>query len=329
MKKLVAVITILLATMLLTACSKPKLGNPSASSATPVPTSTPIPTATPVPTTVGDYQYILLEDETAMITRYMGKAIELTIPSEVDGHRVTALGKNAFYGFPTSISIPDSVISIGTNPFHSCLYLTSIFVSPDHPTLAIIDGVLFEKSTKTLICHPSSYNTKGYTVPPGIQKIGAYAFSNCSSLTSISIPDSVTSIGAYAFFNCSSLTSISIPGSVPSIGEEAFAYCSSLTSITLPDSVVSIGDYAFHYCHSLTSVSIPANVSSIGEGAFSSCFSLTSVTIPASVTSISEGAFADCPNVTFTVPRNSFAAQWCQDNSLRYTYPDANDWLLD
>lgn len=306
MKKLVAVITILLATMLLTACSKPKLGKPSASSATPVPTSTPIPTATPVPTTVGDYQYILLEDETAMITRYMGKAIELTIPSEVDGYRVTALGKNAFYGFPTSISIPDSVISIGTNPFHSCLYLTSIFVSPDHPTLAIIDGVLFEKSTKTLICHPSSYNTKGYTVPPGIQKIGAYAFSNCSSLTSISIP-----------------------GSVPSIGEEAFAYCSSLTSITLPDSVVSIGDYAFHYCHSLTSVSIPANVFSIGEGAFSSCFSLTSVILPASVTSISEGAFADCPNVTFTVPRNSFAAQWCQDNSLRYTYPDANAWLLD
>ena len=31
--------------------------------------------------------------------------------------------------------------------------------------------------------------------------------------------------------------------------------------------------------------------------------------------------------LTLTVPRNSYAEQYCKDNSLKYTYPDALDWL--
>ena len=78
--------------------------------------------------------------------------------------------------------------------------------------------------------------------------IGDRAFSNCSSLTSITIPESVTSIGKYAFDSCSSLTSVTIPESVTSIGEDAFSGCSSLTSVTIPNSVTSIGNYAFYGC---------------------------------------------------------------------------------
>ena len=55
-----------------------------------------------------------------------------------------------------------------------------------------------------------------------VTRIGASAFSNCRSLTSITIPESVTSIESSAFYGCSSLTSITIPESVTSIGREAF-----------------------------------------------------------------------------------------------------------
>ena len=87
---------------------------------------------------------------------------------------------------------------------------------------------------------PDTFNNRAVT------SIGGYAFSDCSSLTSITIPNSVTSIGISAFSGCNSLTSITILDSVTFIGISAFASCSNLTSITIPDSVTSIGEKAFY-----------------------------------------------------------------------------------
>ncbi|MFI3141572.1 MAG: leucine-rich repeat domain-containing protein, partial [Clostridia bacterium] len=140
----------------------------------------------------------------------------------------------------TSITIRNSVTSIGGSAFRSCTSLTSITI-------------------------PNSVNSIGYNV-----------FENCSSLTSITIPNSVTSIGEYAF-SCTSLTSITIPNSVTSIGKSAFSSCWRLTLITIPNSVTSIDSYTFKNCTSLTSITIPNSVTSICYGAFSGCTSLTSI----------------------------------------------------
>ncbi len=233
---------------------------------------------------------------------YCSSLTSITIPNSV-----TSIGVSAFEGCMslTSITLPNSVMSIGNYAFWNCSSLTNITVSEQNSKYKSVDGVLYSKDGKTLLCYPAGKSGSTYSIPSSVTSIGNYAFVYCSGLTSISIPNSVTSIGDSAFWNCSSLTSISIPNSVTSIGAGAFAFCSSLTSITLPNSVTSIGYAEFASCSSLTSISIPNSVMSIGDSAFEYCISLTSITIPNSVTSIGEGVFWECRSLTSNSIPNS------------------------
>ena len=148
-----------------------------------------------------------------------------------------------------------------------------------------------------------SYYDDYYYYTTSDDVIGDYAFSGCSSLTSLTLPSSVTSIGGHAFESCSGLTSLTLPSSVTSIGEFAFRYCSGLTSLTIPSGVTRIGDYAFADCSGLTSLTIPSGVTRIGDYAFAWCSGLTSLTLPSGVTSIGDYAFAWCSGLTsLTLP---------------------------
>ncbi len=238
----------------------------------------------------------------------------VVIPDTIEGYPVTAIGNNAFLECPlASITIPDSVASIGFNAFRDCSSLTSITIPDGVP---YIDNYTFSGcSSLTSITIPDSVTSIGWdaysgcssltsiTIPNSVTSIKNSAFSNCSSLVSVTLPDSVTSIGSSAFSNCSSLTSATIPDSVTSIGYSAFSNCSSLTSVTIPNGVTSINWGTFTGCSSLISVTIPDSVSSIGSTAFSNCSSLTTVTIPDSVTFIDVYAFQSCSKLTsITIP---------------------------
>ena len=198
-----------------------------------------------------------------------------TIPNSV-----TSIGKSAFYRCSglTSVTIPSSVTSIGEYAFRYCSGLTSIKVEDGNLAYDSRNNcnAIIEKSSNTLIA-----GCKNTTIPNSVTSIGAFAFLNCSGLTSVIILSSVTSIGEYAFYDCSGLTSVTIPNSVTSIGAFAFLNCSGLTSVIIPNSVTSIGWYAFSECRGLISVTIPNSVTSIGESAFSFCRRLTSITCKA------------------------------------------------
>ena len=211
----------------------------------------------------------------------------VTIPDSV-----TSIGDSAFSCCSSlqSVTIPDSVTSIGGRAFGECSSLQSVTI-PDSVTS--IDESAFSWCT----------SLQSVIIPDSVTSIGDRAFWGCTSLQSVIIPDSVTSIGNKAFSDCKSLQSVTIPDSVTSISDSAFSGCSSLQSVTIPDSVTSIGRRAFSKCSSLQSVTIPDSVTSIGRWAFLKCSSLQSVTIPDSVTSIGAGAFSGCSSLhSFTIP---------------------------
>ena len=213
----------------------------------------------------------------------------ITIPNSV-----TSIGDHAFNNCCnlTSITIPSNITSIGKEAFRDCRGLTSITI----PTsVTSIGGSAFSNCT----------GLTSITIPTSVTSIGDHAFSDCTGLTSITIPNSVTSIGGGAFSGCTGLTSITIPNSVTSIGGSAFYACSSLTSITLPDSIGgAIGSQTFMNCTGLTSITIPKGVTSIEDHAFIGCSGLTSISIPNGVTSIRANAFRETGLTSVTIPKS-------------------------
>ena len=127
------------------------------------------------------------------------------------------------------MTIPDSAVKIGLNPFCGCEKLTAIHVSDNHPVLISIDGVLFTKENQSLICYPMAKPDADYSIPHGTSAIEAKAFIFCSNLETVTIPKSVNRIGGIAFFECNRLTNVIIPSSVVSIGDQAFGACENLT----------------------------------------------------------------------------------------------------
>ncbi|MGN0448031.1 MAG: leucine-rich repeat protein, partial [Acutalibacteraceae bacterium] len=173
----------------------------------------------------------------------------------------------------TSITIPDSVKTIGDSAFHECDSLTNV------------------------------------TIGNSVEIIGNGAFSWCDSLTSVTIGNSVETVGDSAFSWCNSLTSITIPDSVKTIGDSAFEDCDSLKSVTIGNNVKTIGEWAFSDCKSLTSATIGNSVKTIGNWAFSDCKSLTSATIGNSVENIGFAAFDSCDNLK-DVYYTGTSSQW-------------------
>ena len=286
---------------------------------------------------VKGYYVISKVKDVNTLVEYLGNDTEITLPADYYGESYV-IGSSAFKDCSrlTSITIPNSVTSIGNYAFHGCTSLKELRIEDGTNTLSlgfnynnssgIGQGLFYDCPLKKLYLGRNlsykSDKSHGYspfygkdrltsvTVGNSVTRIGNYAFENCG-LTSVVIPDSVTSIGNYAFSTCD-FTSITIPNSVTSIGYGAFYKCSGLKAVLIGDLAawcnISFGSSdanPLYYAKNLylndeliTELTIPNSVTSIGKRAFYNCSGLTSIEIPNSVTSIGSYAFNGCWGLT-------------------------------
>ena len=144
-----------------------------------------------------------------------------------------------------SIAISKNVESIGSNPFGKCYSLTELTVDPENAEYYVQNGVLYSKSTKSLICYLSAKEDTEFTIPDGVVSIGMEAFMYCRNLVNVTIPDGLESISQVAFHSCSDLEYITVPQSVTDINDYAFIDCQKLTFKVYEDSAAHL--YAFNH----------------------------------------------------------------------------------
>ena len=253
--------------------------------------------------------YFGVDGDEPSIGFYSGEVI---IPESVEyggkTYKVTGIYLCAFLycGHLTSVTIPNTVTSIGERAFEGCGSLTSVTIPSSVTSIGrdAFDGTAWYNNQPNGLIYAGkvAYKYKGdmpentsIIIEDGTVGIADYAFSSCSSLTSVTIPHSVTSIGNGAFNGTGWYNNQ--PDGLVYAGKVVYKYKGEMPAnshITINDGTQGIASFAFSGCKGMTSITIPNSVESIGSGAFTFCSGLTSVTIPNSVESIGNIAFDGC-----------------------------------
>jgi hypothetical protein len=199
-------------------------------------------------TTLSDneFEYLVAEGGEAILTRYVGNAVELTIPDKLGGRPVKRIEEYAFAnnGKLKVVTLPEGLETIGLRAFVLCIKLKSvripasvtdignsaflytnlseISVDSANSVYKTVDGVLFHLPSDTLHTYPAAKKEVEYSVPSSTLSIESGAFSYCKDLKKVILPDSLNKIGESAFNGCSALTSLDIPAGVLFIGTGAF-----------------------------------------------------------------------------------------------------------
>lgn len=165
---------------------------------------------------------------------------------------------------------------------------------------------------KTSTCRVNSVGFTSRKLDDGTLEITGYN----GGLKKIKIPETikgitVSSIGDSAFADNNGtlgLISVVIPDSVKKIGNYAFNCCPKLESVEFGKGIEVIGNSAFYGCESVKEFSLPAGLRKIGYSAFGCCLALESVTMPDEITEIPMNAFIECEGLVSVTLSNKTAS---------------------
>ena len=284
-----------------------------------------------LPVTSGSWKYAEKLDNSLIIVKYLGSSSTVSVPNLINEKIVKNIHSYCFSSKDKiqSITIPNSVISIGSGAFSGCNGLTKVNITD----LAAWFKITFDNEYANPLYyahHLYLNNTEltEITIPNSIKKINNYALCGASLIARVYIPSSVTTIAASSayyspFYGWNNSAVIFCEAeSKPDAWGSFWNYNSSNTQLTVvwrANESQQNDDWIYiektngtinlvRYIGSATNIFVPSliggkSVAEISDKCFIDQATITQVTIPDSVTSIGFGAFSGCNWLTsLTIP---------------------------
>ena len=263
---------------------------------------------------------------------YRGKAGEVTVPAEVNGIPVVAIGSRAFEGKNvTRVTLPDGLETIGSEAFRNCRKLSWIQIPATVKEMGnnVFKGTTTEVNSKLekvpvgwkeiYYHYHGAYNgsktrenwyggsgivkfASGRTVEDGFEteatgegyRLIAYYGSAETLVLGERNGLKLLSVEADAFRGNGTLRSLIVSSGTGPIGAGAFADCTALETIAFEGENVTLGDSAFGSCTALKSVTFAGETVTLGNAVFEACTALQSVIFAGDGAEWGEGTFRGC-----------------------------------
>lgn len=204
--------------------------------------------------------YTEKEDGTFELTAATNRENLKVFSTDAEGKVVTSIARHPFKwdNYIETVYIGKEVKELRGESFVNLRALKQFIVDEQNENFCAVDGVLYTKDMKTLLCCPKAYEGKAeFKVPATVEVISRSALSDCK-FEKILLPEGLKRIEPMAFLKAENLKEInsykgetvyaSLPEGLEFIGLDAFNYASGLTYLYIPSSIKEIGAYSFCYC---------------------------------------------------------------------------------
>lgn len=228
--------------------------------------------------------YTEKEDGTYEISAVTNRNNETTFTTEADGKVVTSIARHPFKwdSYIETVYIGKDVKELRGESFVNLRALKEFVVDEQNESFCAVDGVLYTKDMKTLLCVPKAYEGgKTFIVPATVEVISRSALSDCK-FEEVLLPEGLKRIESMAFLKAENLKEInsykgsntyaSLPEGLEFIGLDAFNYASGLTYLYIPSSIKEIGAYSFCYCAKVDADGNKVGVTEVNAGLSADAF---------------------------------------------------------
>jgi len=256
--------------------------------------------------------------------------ISLSVPSHIDGYRVTAIGSRAFADHPAlqTVVLPAALTEIGSSAFSGSDVTTLQFLGTEDEWTAVkkaggwnngmpsytlvIGDKLFE--TKATESADSTEKTQETKPSEHAHDFGEWILTKQPTETLPGEKSRACTLCGYTetqTFNIAPTQGLSYKLNPDAQSYSVSSYgVSKDTEIFIPSTyagkpVTGISGGAFQFCDKLQTVIIPESVTSIGAQAFQFCGKLTNLILPSGLNKIGAEAFNGCQSLTSMVIPNS------------------------